>query len=356
MENRLKRLRQLMQQQNREALLITHPINRRYISGFSGSAGLLLILDKKAILLTDGRYLIQAKEQAPHFEVVEHKKDIFAALVDVCKNESVASLSFEEVQMTYAEYRKLAKLSDPIKLVPQQNMVEKLRLIKDQQELKTIRQATKIVDEVFAQIVSEIRPGLTERQLETRMEMLMREKGATSSSFSTIVASGVRSALPHGIASDKKLAKNELITLDFGCWVDGYTSDLTRTIVLGEANSRMKEIYGIVLEAQEAALAGLRPGLTGNEVDQFARGVINGHGYGDYFRHSTGHGIGLEVHELPYLSLSSVEVLEPGMVITIEPGIYIPDFGGVRIEDDVVITESGASILTQATKKLITIN
>jgi len=215
-----------------------------------------------------------------------------------------------------------------------------------------MREAAVLADRTFSHILTKIRPGVTERELDLQMEMFMRENGATSSSFETIVASGERSALPHGVASSRVLQGNEFITFDFGALLNGYCSDVTRTVVLGEASDRHREIYGIVLEAQLNALDKIRPGMTGREADALTRDIISSYGYGENYGHSTGHGLGMEVHENPRLSKLSDDILKPGMVVTVEPGIYIPGFGGVRIEDDIVITETGIEIITSSTKEL----
>jgi Xaa-Pro aminopeptidase len=204
--------------------------------------------------------------------------------------------------------------------------------------------------------LQEIRPGMTEKEVALRLEVIMREHGATSSSFDTIVASGWRSALPHGVASDKVIEKGDLVTLDFGAYYQGYASDITRTVMMGKPTAKQKEIYQIVLEANKKAIAGVQPGKTGKEVDAIARNYIKEHGYGEYFGHSTGHGLGMEVHEKPLVSTRGEEALVPGMVITIEPGIYIPDLGGVRIEDDLIVTESGYENITNVSKEIIMIH
>lgn len=352
---RLKRLREVMKEKEIEALLITNPLNRRYLSGFTGTAGYLLISDKIAYLLTDGRYIEQAKKQATQFEVISRPENVLKTVADLLQQESISTLAFESEHLTVAEHQQLQQIVAPVKTKSVRQLVEQLRIIKDEQEIDCIKRAIRVVDEVFVEILSEIAPGMTEHQVATRMEYLMREKGASGSSFDTIVASGIRSALPHGVASEKILEDGDLVTLDFGCYVDGYTSDLTRTFVLGTPHNKQREIYDIVLESQQKTIASLRPGMTGSEADQIARQVIEEAGYGEAFAHGLGHGIGLDIHEEPSLRRSSEQVLQPGMVVTVEPGIYLPGFGGVRIEDDVLITKSGATVLTTATKEWLTV-
>ena len=236
--------------------------------------------------------------------------------------------------------------------VPTSRVVESLRAVKDEGERDAIRKAAAIADRAFERILEELRPGRTEREIALRLEFMMREMGADGASFDIIVASGPRSALPHGVASDRVLEKGDLVTLDFGASYRGYCSDITRTVVLGEPNDAQRRIYETVREAQQAAVDAIRPGMTGKEADRVARDRIKASGYEKYFGHGTGHGLGMEVHEAPRLSPRGEEILEPGMVVTVEPGIYLPEFGGVRIEDDVIVTEDGREVLTQSPKHL----
>lgn len=352
MSKRIRLLQEKLKEVGQEALLVTHPANRRYISGFTGSSGVVLITTEEAFLITDFRYQIQAKEQAPDCHVIIG--DLWQVVGEKCQELKLSSLAFEADYVTFSQYKRLESYLGDISLQPGDKWIESMRMIKDEEEIQLIRQAAQIADEAFEEILKEIRPGITEREIAFRLEVLMRERGATSSSFDMIVASGLRSALPHGTASDKALEKGDLLTLDFGAIYKGYVSDLTRTVVLGQPNEKQKEIYNIVLEACNRTIEALKPGLTGKDVDDIARDYIKSHGYGDYFGHSTGHGIGLEVHEDPHLSSRRGDcILQPGMVVTIEPGIYLPDLGGVRIEDDVLITESGYEVLTHSPKELI---
>lgn len=237
--------------------------------------------------------------------------------------------------------------------MPVSGVVEKLRLIKTESEIKILKEAADIADAAFKHILEFIRPGVTELEVSNELEFFMRKAGAISSSFDIIVASGYRSALPHGVASDKIIETGDFVTLDFGAYYKGYVSDITRTVAVGKPDDKLKEIYGIVLEAQLRGLAGIKPGMTGKEADALTRNFIAQKGYGENFGHSTGHGIGLEVHEGPALSIKSDTVLEPGMVVTVEPGIYIPGLGGVRIEDDTLITKDHNETLNHSTKELI---
>jgi Xaa-Pro aminopeptidase len=356
MKRRIQRLREEMAAKGVEALLISHPVNRRYMTGFTGTAGVALLTGKEALFITDFRYVVQVKEQCPDWTLVRQEGDIFADVAACCKKLGIQQLAFEQDHLTYAQVAKLKEQLDSIRLVPVSGLIEKLRLVKEPEELLLIKEAAKIADRAFEQILQEIRPGMTEKEVALRLEVIMREHGATSSSFDTIVASGWRSALPHGVASDKVIEKGDLVTLDFGAYYQGYASDITRTVMMGKPTAKQKEIYQIVLEANKKAIAGVQPGKTGKEVDAIARNYIKEHGYGEYFGHSTGHGLGMEVHEKPLVSTRGEEALVPGMVITIEPGIYIPDLGGVRIEDDLIVTESGYENITNVSKEIIMIH
>ncbi len=350
MQQRVNKLREAMALQGVSAMFVASDINRRYLTGFTGSAGYVLITENESYLLTDFRYMTQAPEQAKDFKVVEHAPKVMETVKGLLG--SSAKLGFEQEHVTFATYQSYKEALAGVELVPVSGLVEGLRIFKDEGELAIMREAAVLADRTFSHILTKIRPGVTERELDLQMEMFMRENGATSSSFDTIVASGERSALPHGVASSRVLQGNEFITFDFGALLNGYCSDVTRTVVLGEASDRHREVYGIVLEAQLNALDKIRPGMTGREADALTRDIISSYGYGDNYGHSTGHGLGMEVHESPRLSKLSDDILKPGMVVTVEPGIYIPGFGGVRIEDDIVITETGIEIITSSTKEL----
>ncbi|MDR0267058.1 aminopeptidase P family protein [Paenibacillus sp.] len=349
--HRVLKLREAMQQKNVEALFVTSAINRRYLTGFTGSSGYVLITMNNAYLLTDFRYMTQAPQQAKDFQVVEHVQGVTATVKELLASAQIDKLAFEQDDVSFAAYSTYADQLKPIELVPVSGLVEQLRMYKDAEELKVMQQAADLADETFMHLLGFVKPGMTEREVDLEMEFFMRRHGATSSSFDTIVASGERSAMPHGVASERVIAGNELITFDFGALYDGYCSDLTRTIAIGKPDPKLKEIYDIVLEAQLHALEHIKPGMTGREADALARDIITKYGYGDMFGHSTGHGLGMEVHENPRLSKASDDILKPGMVVTVEPGIYLSGLGGVRIEDDIVITETGITILTQSSKE-----
>lgn len=349
--SRVLKLREQMQSRNLEALLVTNSINRRYLTGFTGSSGVVVITHDDAYLLTDFRYMTQAPQQAKGFTVVEHASKVMETVKELLTAAKITRIGFEQQDVSYSMYTSFKQDLAPIELVPVSGLVEYLRMFKDEDELKVMQRAADLADATFSHILNIVKPGLTEREVDLEMEFFMRSHGATSSSFDTIVASGERSSMPHGVASERVIAGNELITFDFGALLDGYCSDLTRTIAVGEPADQLKEIYHIVLEAQLHALEHIKPGMTGREADALARDIITKYGYGEYFGHSTGHGLGMEVHESPRLSKLSDDILQPGMVVTVEPGIYLPGIGGVRIEDDIVITETGIVLLTHSSKE-----
>lgn len=348
---RVLKLRQAMEERNLRAMLVTSPVNRRYLTGFTGSAGYVLITETGSFFLTDFRYMTQASEQAKGFTVIEHAVQVMDTVKELLQGEQISELGFEQDYVTFGTHGTYAEQLEPIKLVPVSGIIEKLRIIKDEGEIEVMQRAADLADAAFAHVLPLIKPGVTERELDLELEFFMRKHGAASSSFDTIVASGERSAMPHGRASDKVIRENELITFDFGALLDGYCSDLTRTVATGNLQPQLKEIYDIVLEAQLHTLEHIKAGMTGREADALARDIISKYGYGDQFGHSTGHGLGMEVHEAPRLSKLSDDVLRPGMVVTVEPGIYLPGLGGVRIEDDIVIMADGIRVLTKASKQ-----
>jgi Xaa-Pro aminopeptidase len=349
---KIEKLRSYFSTHGIDGLVITSPFNRRYISNFTGSAGVVLISADKAMFITDFRYTEQASKQCEGFEIIKFSGSIPEEVAQQAKNLGIQKLGFEEDFLTYSSF-KLYEKEIEAELVPISGVIEKLRLIKTDAEIKILKVAADIADAAFKHILDFIRPGKTELEVSNELEFFMRRAGATSSSFDTIVASGHRSALPHGVASNKVIEAGDVVTLDYGAYYNGYVSDITRTVAVGEPDAKLKEIYEIVFEAQARGMAGIKPGMTGKQADALTRDYITEKGYGEYFGHSTGHGIGLEVHEGPGLSTKSDIILEPGMVVTCEPGIYIPGLGGVRIEDDTLITTTHNEALTHSTKELI---
>lgn len=348
---KINKLRSVMQEKNLEAVAVLSPYNRRYLSGFTGSSGCLYITQTSAKLITDFRYIQQATSQSDAFEIVNQAGPMLSKVNELAEADEIKSMGVETNLITYNDYQALN--SGKVSLSTIEGEIEKIRMVKDEFEIKKIQKASDIVDETYEHILNWIKPGMTENEVNNEMEMFMRSKGATCSSFDTIVASGHRGALPHGVASDKVIEQGDMITLDYGALYDGYVSDVTRTFAIGEPAEEMKKIYNIVLEAQLAALNQIKPGMTGKEADTIARDIIKSYGYGEAFGHSLGHGIGLEVHEGPGLSQKSDIVLEENMCVTLEPGIYVEGLGGVRIEDDVLVTKNGLQRFTKSSKDLI---
>jgi Xaa-Pro aminopeptidase len=352
MMKHLTSLREQFKDHDIDGILITSNHNRRYLTGFTGTAGVAIVSGNDAKFITDFRYVEQAETETEGFEIVQHTTAIHEEVAKQAKEMGLKRIGFEKDHLTYGQYDTYKK-SFEMGFVPVSGLVEKLRLFKTPEELKVIQKAVDIADAAFTHIQSFIRPGVREIDVSNELEFFMRKKGAVSSSFDIIVASGYRSALPHGVASDKVIESGELVTLDFGAYYKGYCSDITRTVAVGEPSDELKKIYNTVLEAQLKGVQGIKPGMTGKEADALTRDYITEQGYGKYFGHSTGHGMGLEVHEGPGLSHKTDQKLEPGMVVTVEPGIYVAGVGGTRIEDDILITEDGNKILSKSTKELL---
>jgi Xaa-Pro aminopeptidase len=344
--------------QNLDAFLVTHPHNRRYLSGFTGedmppldTAGVLLVTPHEAILLTDSRFDIQAADEFAGGTVRVRGPRLIESLAEQIRGLGVHRIGFEAQHLLYSHYEDLHKALPEVELVPTRGLIDKQRTVKDEAELALLRHAVAISDQAFDEVSAQIQPGMTEKQVARLIEARMIELGAEGPAFSTIVASGPNAAMPHAIPGDRAIQAGEPIVIDMGARYHGYNSDMTRTIVLGEPDARFKEIYNIVLRAHLDSEVAARSGVSGVAVDAAARDVIKAAGYGDNFGHGTGHGIGLEVHEGPRAAAASTdESLDAGVVISIEPGIYLPGWGGVRIEDLVLLGPDGAEVLTQARK------
>ncbi|SIO03192.1 Xaa-Pro aminopeptidase [Carnobacterium alterfunditum] len=349
---KLAKLREGMKEKGIEALLVTSPYNLRYISNFTGTTGLCVITVDKAYFVTDFRYTEQVATQAVGFEIITNVGPIFDEVAKLLDKNKIQTLGFEEDFVTYSTFELLEKII-PSELIPVKGLIEELREVKDETEIETIKKACSISDAAFKFILGEIKPGMSEIEVANLLDFHMRGLGATGVSFETIVASGIRSAMPHGVASHKKIETGDFVTIDFGCYYEGYVSDMTRTFAVGTPNEKLKEIYAITLEAQLKVIDAAKPGMSGVQLDAVARDHIASYGYGEAFGHSTGHGIGLEIHEGPNVSKLAEKVFVPGNVITNEPGIYLPGFGGVRIEDDLVITKNGNEVITHSPKELI---
>lgn len=348
---RVERLR--AQLQNYEAAYITSRANIFYYSGFTSEDAALLISKNQALLLTDSRYFVQAKMQSPDFLLYDISKGLSGAIQAM---PGVFEILYEEHYLTVERQMQLAKAAGKnCRVVPRQERLSALRKCKEPEEIEKIQAAEALGDAAFSDILNKIRPGMSEREIALEIEFFMRKNGASGLSFETIAASGVRSAMPHGTASEKIIERGDLLTLDFGCVLDGYCSDMTRTVAIGTADSKAKELYEVVLTAQEAALSKIAPGVSCAEIDRTARDVIREAGYGDYFGHALGHSVGIEIHESPVFSPKSKDILEEGHVITVEPGIYLEGFGGVRIEDVVAICGKKARNLTKSPKNFIII-
>jgi len=353
--DRLLRLIDALDRRQLGGMLVSTPENRRYLSGFTGSAGNLLITRDHAILATDSRYTEQANNQAPDFQVVSARSG-WDWLVQSLQKSRVSRLGFESEHLTVAEHHRLLESIrqesslDRVSLVTTSGTVEELRAVKDREELALLQRAIDASDSAMAAVGPILREGLTEREVAWRLEQAMRDSGAESVSFNTIVASGPNGAMPHHRPTDRTVRPGEPVVIDLGARVGGYCSDITRTVVLGHEDETFRQLYDIVLGAQLTAISIVRPGMSGGECDRLARSVIQGAGYGDNFGHGLGHGVGLAVHEGPRVGPGSEDNLAVGTVFTVEPGIYIPGWGGVRIEDIVLLEEAGARPLSKARK------
>lgn len=352
MLQRIEKLLIEMEDQAIDTVIVSNPYNRRYLSGFTGSSGYLVISKEKRLMLTDFRYIEQATAQCIGYEIIDFvKKGLVDTLKDVISKGS--TIGFENATLTYKEFKYFEESLKEFEWIPLNDTIEKIRMIKDESEVNTIAQASQIGDAAFTHILNVIKPGMTEIDIAIELEFFMKKQGAQKLSFDTIVASGKRSSLPHAVPTQKCIETGDFVTLDFGCLFEGYCSDMTRTVVVGAASERQREIYELVLLAQMTALEKIRPGILGNVGDSYARKCINDAGYEAYFGHGLGHSLGLEVHEQPRFSKLSEELILPGMVMSVEPGIYIPDFGGVRIEDLILITKDGIRNFVTSPKELI---
>jgi Xaa-Pro aminopeptidase len=357
-ENRIKRLRESLSKTDIDTLLVLVGENRRYLSGFTGedtlfdeSAGALLISEAALILATDSRYELQARNEAALYEVICYREGLAKELPGVLKKLNTKRLGFESVRMSCMQYQKvieaLEKADYSTELIAVEEIVENLRIIKEKPEVDLMRQALHIAEEVFGACMQQLRAGMTEKELAWLLEKGMRESGAEGLSFPPIVASGPNGALPHAIPGDRVIQKGEPILFDWGARLNGYCSDISRTVVIDSPDSTFKKVFHTVLDAQRLAIDAIKPGMSSKAVDKIARDFIEEKGFGGKFGHGLGHGAGLAIHESPRLSPLKDIRLEPGMVTTVEPGIYLPDWGGVRLENMVVVTDDGAEVLNR---------
>ncbi len=352
--NRIENVQNKLTDYGVDALLVTNMYNVRYLANFTGTTGLIVVTKDEAYFVTDFRYTEQAAEQAKGFTIVQNEGLIYNEVANIVKEDQMEQLGFEEENITYATYQKINDMI-PCELVPTSGIVEKLREVKSEEEIEIIQKAVNIAEKAYNYILGFIKPGMTEIEVANELDFYMRNLGATGVSFDTIVASGVRSAMPHGVASNKVIEEGDMVTIDFGCYYEGYASDMTRTFAVGDPGEKLKEIYAIVQEANRRVTEVAKAGMTGAELDAVARDYITEKGYGEQFGHTTGHGLGLEVHEGPSISYRNEDKLVENNIVTNEPGIYIAGLGGVRIEDDLVIKEDGNVNLMTSQKDLIII-
>ncbi|MCI7611852.1 MAG: Xaa-Pro peptidase family protein [Selenomonadaceae bacterium] len=350
---RLIRLREYLREQGLDGVVVSKLENLHYFSGFTGDDSMLVIGMNTAQLVTDFRYVEQAAEEAPDFQVKKQEKGLLKRVAEIINEDGLSKVGFEGGSLCYDWHRKIAGQLHDVDFSHSVSL-DSLRQIKSQEELACIRRAMAIGDEAFAYILTYIRPGISEMDVAAALENCMRQKGSLRPSFATIVASGKRGSLPHGTATEKLINVGEFVTMDYGAVYKGYHSDMTRTVCVGRADEKQRHVYSTVLKAQELGVSLVQPGASGKEVDEKVRRQIAEAGYGRYFGHGLGHSLGLEIHEEPRLSPSSTcEALAENMLVTVEPGIYIPDWGGVRIEDTVAVREGGCEILAHSPKELI---
>jgi len=353
MKKRLEKLKKVFEAIDCEAILISKNENYVYFSGFNGSYAYLLVMKDKILLFTDFRYVEQALFQAPNCELVKVTTDFKEILKEELVKYNIKKLGFESNIISFKSYKELNVTLTDVTLLPIEDEIDNIRMVKDKEELTKIEKAVEIADKTFKHILEYIRPNIREIEIAAEMEYFMKKNGAKGQSFETIVASGYRSSMPHGVASDKLIENGDSIVLDFGSIYEGYCSDMTRTVFLGSPKEDMLKVYNIVLNAQNQAIDYIKEGLSGIEVDLYARKFINDAGYEKNFGHGLGHGVGLEVHEEPRVSPSGRKALLKNMVVTIEPGIYLSGIGGVRIEDMVVVGDKKSKVLTKSTKEII---
>lgn len=355
-KKRLAALRALFEEKDLDAVLVTKIPNLYYFSGFRGDDTVLLITKAKAYLVTDSRYTEQAAVEAPLYELVEQKTGLLMQTAALAKSLNLKNVGFEGADMSYETHARLTKLMDGTRLAEALRL-DSLREIKDEGEIENIRKACEIADIAFKDVCTFIHAGVTEIEVATRLEEVMRRAGSEKPSFDTIVASGLRGSMPHGTATQKPIEAGDFVTMDFGAKYQGYCSDITRTVVVGKASARQREVYAAVLETQKNVLDAIAPGKSGRKIDALARENLKRYDLAQYFGHGLGHSLGLEIHEEPRLSrYSTCESLVPGMLVTDEPGVYLPDWGGLRIEDTVLVTKDGAEPLTKCSKDLIELN
>lgn len=346
MNPRLDRLHTILQRNHLDGVLISCQPNITYLTGFLSSDSYLLVASKKIFFITDSRFYQQAKDSLKGINIVLSGKSVFNTIAKLAGAKKIKRLGYEAKNLDVASFRQFKKSLGKIRLISTDDLIEELRKIKDREELRKIKKAVNITVRALRYARKIIRPGLSEIELASELERFIKYKGARTTSFETIVASGENSAYPHHLTGERKLKKSDCLIIDIGVDYQGYKSDLTRTFLLGRIPSKIRRVYEIVLAAQLQAINRVKPGVRLSEIDKSARQHIAKHGYGGFFAHNLGHGIGLEIHEQPFISASNQAAIRPGMVFTIEPAIYLPGKFGIRIEDDLVVTESGCRVLS----------
>ena len=348
------KLGQILSEQKLDAVILSNADNIRYLSGYCGDTGLMFFSEKRSVIMTDFRYIFQVKAEAPEWEAFDIGNDGYAtAIANLVQEENCKLIGYEADHLLCSAMEEWKKKMSSVEFVNLEEVLGDIRIIKNDYEIEQLRQAEHIGDCVFEEILDYLKPGVTELEIAARLEFAMKMHGASGTSFDPIVASGINSSMPQAVPSAKKLEKGDFVTLDFGCRYNGYCSDMTRTVVIGKASEKQREIYETVLKAQEAVLQQVKPGMIGKDIDAIARNIINAAGYEGCFGHGLGHGTGLNIHESPRASVKYDKPVSAGMTLTVEPGIYIKDFGGVRIEDLIVFTEDGYENLTFSPKQLI---
>ncbi len=351
-ETRIKRLRQFLHEHTADGVVIVQPENLRYFSGFTGGEGALVLSNTEAVLWTDSRYTEQAGMQSGSwYTICNHNGNLTGSIGDTLAHMGVSSVIYEINYLTHAMYEAIASLLTSCQFVGRD--LAQLRAVKELSELEATRKASAIADTAFAELLPYIRPGVTERELAARLESSMLLHGSEEKSFTTIVASGARSAMPHGTATEKAVAEGDFVTFDFGAVWAGYHSDMTRTVVAGRASAEQRQFYQTVLEGQKLGVSAVHAGAACREIDGLVRQYFAGRGVDSYFTHALGHGTGLEIHEQPVLSPRASGILQENMIVTVEPGLYIEGKYGVRIEDSVAVTADGCEILTNTSKELM---
>lgn len=355
-KNRIDKLLNRLQKENLDAIFLQKDANIRYLSGFTNSDSYLILTSKDKAIITDSRYTEQAQKECPHYEVVRWRNpfpSLPETVSNLCKEWGIKKLGFEANIISFDLYTRFKEELTEVTLIPTIGIVEEIRKIKDSDEISLIRKACEVSDKSFEELLNYITPGVSEKDLEREFQYILKKNGAEDKAFDIIGISGVKTSLPHGIPSDKLIEMGDFVTFDFGAQVEGYKSDMTRTICVGKANDDQKKIYSIVQESQKRGLEAVSAGVLGKLVDKASRDVIEEAGYGQYFSTGLGHGVGLEIHEIPFMSTTCEEYLAADNVLTVEPGIYLPSWGGVRIEDTVLVKEKGCEIFTHTTKNLI---